>query len=107
MMRTYLFLATILSATLCSNAYAEDSKAKETAKEVGQAAGAAAREVGQDAKKVGKEIGKAVTEAARETGHAFRDGAKEFKKAVKGDEDAKKTKDKCFTRPVYRATHVT
>jgi len=71
-------------------AIGEESKVKETAKDVGQSVGTAAREVGHGTKKVTKQVGKTVAEAARETGHAFRDGAKELKKAVTSDDDAPK-----------------
>ena len=82
--------ALVLTAT----AFAEDSKVKQEAKEAGKAVGEAAREVGHGTKKVTKEVGKTVAEAARETGHAFRDGAKELKKAVQGESDGDKQKDK-------------
>ncbi len=81
--------STLLVLALCANAYAEESKVKEGAKEVGHAVGTAAREVGHGTKKITKEVGKAVAGAARETGHAFRDGAKEVKKAVKGEGEKK------------------
>jgi hypothetical protein len=74
---TRISLATLIALALVGCASKKESdppSLKEGAREVGHAAGTAAREVGQGAKKVGK----TVAEAARETGHAFRD-------AVKGD----------------------
>lgn len=79
---TYLSIAAALSMLLTANIRAEESKAKETAKEVGHAVGSTAREIGHGTKKATKTVGKKVAEVARETGHAFRDGAKELKKAV-------------------------
>jgi hypothetical protein len=83
--RAKLLGATLIALSMCAGAYAEESKLKETSKEVGNAIGTAAREVGHGTKKVTKDVGKAVSEAARETGHAFRDGAKELKKAATSD----------------------
>lgn len=88
-MRLTYFFAALVASVLAGGVRAEESKAKETAKEVGQTVGAAAREVGQGAKKVTKKVGEKATEVARETGHAFRDGAKEFKKAVTSEDSAK------------------
>lgn len=86
---TYFLAAAWLMTALAGSVHAEDSKAKETAKEVGHAVGTAAREVGQETKKVTKKVGEKATEVARETGHAFRDGAKELKKAVASEDSAK------------------
>ena len=83
--------AALLALALCSSAYAEESKVKETAKEVGNAVGTAAREIAQGTKKVVKKVAKVTKEVAVETGHAFRDGAKEVKKAATSDIDRSRT----------------
>jgi effector-binding domain-containing protein len=86
---TYFWAAVGVASALAGGVRAEESKVKETAKEVGHTVGTAAREVGQGTKKVTKKVGEKATEVARETGHAFRDGAKELKKAVTSEGDDK------------------
>lgn len=67
-------LATLIVLALagCSSNDGKEPSLKEGAREVGQAVGTAAREVGKGAKKVGKTVG----EAAKEGGRAFKDAVK-------------------------------
>jgi len=73
--------SSMVSMLLVQPTQADERKADETAKHVGQKTGEAVHEVAE----AGKEVGQKVVEVARETGHVVRDGAKEFHKAVKGE----------------------
>lgn len=75
------FIHIALSIMLCSSAaFADDNKANDTAKTIGDKTGEAVHAVSE----AGKEVGHKVVETARQVGHATREGAKEFHKAVTG-----------------------
>jgi hypothetical protein len=70
--RNLLASALALAVIGCSSNNGKEPSLKEGAREVGQAVGSAAREVGKGAKKVGKTVG----EAAKEGGRAFKDAVR-------------------------------